>query len=213
MTTTKAMDNRVAATSKVTVPNEPIGAYPQRTPANPSQTNVAANFKGRAIDDPDHQNLGAAVMNKSLADEFFDKETRDAVLQQSKILLAAATDPEGCRARLAELKAATKKLYEARDAAEARKQEAVETERRVTDALIELTRGREEHATRVAAAERSFKDREAALAQVEQRHAETTQRLAELEETLRKGHVRLEGAARTMRQYLDAISPAEGKSA
>jgi hypothetical protein len=150
------------------------------------------------------------MMTKSLADEFFDKETRSDAHQQAKILLAAATDPEGCRARLTELEAATKKHDEARDAAEARKQAAVDLESRVTDAVIELTRGREEHATRVAAAERSLKDREAALADNEARHAETTQRLAELEETLRRGQARLDGAARTMRQYLDAIAHAEG---
>jgi hypothetical protein len=45
MTTTKAMSNKVVATSKATVPNEPLGAYPQRTAPNPSQTNTNAGFK------------------------------------------------------------------------------------------------------------------------------------------------------------------------
>jgi chromosome segregation ATPase len=152
------------------------------------------------------------MMKTGLVDEYFDRETRDAAHQQAKILLAAATDPEGCRARLTQLEAATVKHDEARDAAEARKQAARDLEGTAIDGLARLQQEREELAARVASTEGSFKKREAALAEVERQHAETTQRLALLEEALRKGQVRLDGAVRTMRQYLDVIPPTEDQA-
>jgi hypothetical protein len=142
------------------------------------------------------------------ADEYLTRDALETVHKQALALVAAAADPAGCAARLRELQEATARHDEARDAAEARKQAALDHEGKALEKLVELKRQREEHETRVTGTEFNFKRRELALGENEARLAEKTQALALLEETLRKSENRLEHAVRVMRQYLDGISSA-----
>jgi hypothetical protein len=145
----------------------------------------------------------------SFADDFIARDALDAVHKQAFALVAAAADPAGCADRLKLLQEATTRHDEARDAAETRKQAALDLEGKALDKLAELKQQREEHETRVTGAEYNLKQREVALAENEARLAEKTHQLALLEETLRKGENRLDQAIRVMRQYLDGIAPAK----